>query len=169
MLCTVAALALAGCATRPVQDAQRPWTSGRLVVRVEATADRGASSVSADFDLRGDHERGELRLSSPLGPAIAEARWAPGEVILSTARGESRFGDLETLSRETLGEALPLRAFPDWLAGRPWPLAPHTPVDGGFRQLGWTVWLDRFDEGRVRAVREQPPGVNVQARLERPP
>jgi hypothetical protein len=96
-----------------------PWTSGRLSVRVEATADKSASNVSADFDLRGDSSRGELRLSSPLGAVLAATRWSATEVVLDTGQGPTRYADLETLSRDALGEALPLRAFPDWLAGRP--------------------------------------------------
>ena len=46
---------------------------------------------------------------------------------------------LEDLSREALGEALPLAAWPDWLAGRPWGGAPHRATEGGFEQLGWQV------------------------------
>ena len=163
-----AALMLVACASRPPPDAARPWISGRLVVRVDAGAGRQASSVSADFDLRGDHDSGELRLSTPLGTSIAQARWAPGEALLSTGQGEARFADLESLSRETLGEVLPLRALPDWLAGRPWAVAPHHAIDEGFEQLGWVVHLDRYAEGWVLAVREAAPAVKVQVRLERP-
>ncbi len=160
---------LSSCATRPAPDVGQPWISGRLSVRVEASADRPASSVSADFDLRGDHARGELVLSSPLGTRIAEARWAPGDVVLATGQGESRYADLDALSREALGEVLPLRAFPDWLAGRPWSEAPRTERQDGFEQLGWQVKLDRWAEGWVQAVRMTPPIVDVRARLQRSP
>ena len=164
----LAVLGLAGCATRPVADVAMPWTSGRLAVRVDATAERPASSVSADFDLRGDSQRGELRLTSTLGTVLAATRWSASEVVLDTGRGETRYADLETLSREALGEAVPLRAFPDWLAGRPWPGAPSVVQVGGFEQLGWSVSLSGLSQGLVDAVRATPPKVTVKVRLERP-
>lgn len=144
-----------------------PWTQGRLSVRVEALADRPARAVSADFDLRGSGNRGELRLSSPLGTMLASARWSADEVVLDQGRGEARFPDLDSLSRETLGEVLPLRAFPDWLAGRPWPGAPNQALPGGFEQLGWAVSLAGYAEGRVEVVRAAVPKVTVRVRLEK--
>ena len=161
------AAVLVGCATRPAADAAMPWTSGRLSVRVEATADKSASNVSADFDLRGDSSRGELRLSSPLGAVLAATRWSATEVVLDTGQGPTRYADLETLSRDALGEALPLRAFPDWLAGRPWPGAPSAAQADGFEQLGWNVSLAAYGSGRLEAVRAAPPKVTVRVRLEK--
>ena len=160
------AAALSGCATRP--PAAEAWTSGRLAVRVEASAERAASAFSADFDLRGDGERGELRLTSPIGTRLAQARWSGAEAVLDTGSGEQRYDDLESLSRQALGEALPLRALPAWLAGHPWDRAPQRARDGGFEQLGWTVSLAGFGAGRIEAVREAPPRVVVRVQLERP-
>lgn len=159
-------LGLAACATRPPADGAMPWTSGTLSVRVEATADKTASNVSAGFDMRGDGQRGELRLSSPLGAVLAATRWSATEVVLDTGQGETRFPDLDTMSQHTLGEVLPLRAFPDWLAGRPWAGARATPVAGGFEQLGWTVSVAGLANGRLEAVRAAPPKVTVRVRLE---
>jgi outer membrane lipoprotein LolB len=159
--------ALSGCATRPAADSAMPWTSGRLSVRVEATVERSASSVSADFDLRGDSSRGELRLSSPLGAVLAATRWSAAEVVLDTGQGPIRYADLESLSRDALGEALPLRAFPDWLAGRPWPGAPSSAQADGFEQMGWAVSLTGFAVGRLEAVRAAAPKVTVRVRLEK--
>lgn len=163
----LAVLGLAACATRPAADAAMPWTSGRLSVRVEAWAEREARSVSADFDLRGDSRRGELRLSSPLGNVLAATRWTADQAVLDTGQGETRYADLETLSREALGEVLPLRALPDWLAGRPWSGAPSVGQPAGFEQLGWVVSLAAYAEGRIEAVRSAPPKVTVRVRLER--
>lgn len=157
-----AALLLAGCASTPPPGA----LSGRLVVNVAAIAGQPARSVSGSFDLQGDAERGELRLSSPLGTLVAAARWAPGEVLLLTGGEERRFDDLDSLSREALGEALPLRALPDWLRGRPWSGAASTPSDDGFEQLGWRVRTARLADGYVEAARPAPPAVSVRARLE---
>jgi outer membrane lipoprotein LolB len=164
----LAALLAVGCATRPAAEDPAAWTSGRLALQVEASADRPASSLSADFDLRGDGRRGELVLTSAIGTRIARARWTADEAVLDAGQGEVRYPDLETLSREALGEALPLRALPSWLAGRAWEQAPSTPRAGGFEQLGWTVGLADFPAGRVQAVREAAPRVVVRVRLERP-
>ena len=164
----LAALVAAGCATRPAAVDPTAWTSGRLAVQVEAGAERPASSLSADFDLRGDGRQGELVLTSTLGTRIARARWTVDEAVLDAGQGEVRYPDLETLSREALGEALPLRALPSWLAGRAWDQAPSLPRDGGFGQLGWAVDLSDFGAGRVQAVRAAPPRVVVRVRLERP-
>jgi outer membrane lipoprotein LolB len=162
----VAAL-LASCATRPPDVAEMPWTSGRLSIRIDAFADQPTRSVSAAFDLRGSGERGELRLSSPLGTLMASASWAPGVARLTTADGEQSFSDLATLSQHALGEALPLSALPDWLAGRAWPQAASAPHADGFSQLGWRITLSRLAEGFVDAERQQPPVVKLRARIER--
>ena len=161
------ALLVAGCATRAPADAA--WTSGRLSVQVAATEERPASRLDADFDLRGDGRQGELRLNSPLGSRLATTRWSADEAVLDTGRGEVRYTDLESLSRQALGEVLPLRALPDWLAGRPWPGAPSVARPAGFEQLGWQVSLAAFADGRIDAARsDPPPRVSVRVRLERP-
>ena len=159
---------LAACATRPPAGEGAGWTSGRLSVRVDASAGKPASSVSASFDLRGSADQGELRLSSSLGTVMASARWEAGRAVLATGHGETRYADLETLSREALGEALPLRAFPDWLSGRPWAGAPSAPRTDGFEQLGWRVSLAQFAQGSLEAVRDAAPTTVVRVRLERP-
>lgn len=160
-----AALWLAGCATPPVADAGLHWTSGRLSLRVDASGEQAARSLEAGFDLRGDGEQGELRLATPLGMQLARARWTRDEAVLDLGRGESRYPSLESLSRAALGETLPLRALPDWLAGRPWPGAAAQPSAEGFEQLGWQISLAGWAHGRVEALREQPPRVLVRVRL----
>jgi outer membrane lipoprotein LolB len=167
----LAACALAGCAAVP---APPPGVvSGRLSLQVDAADDRPAQALSAAFDLRGDAERGELRLSTPLGTTLALASWAPGEARLVTPQGERRYADLGMLSRQVFGEDLPLRALPDWLQGRPWPgagaAARPLPSGPGFEQLGWTVELARFDRGQLTAWRTAPPGVRLRAQLDSAP
>jgi outer membrane lipoprotein LolB len=157
------ALLLAACASLspPTGD----WLSGRLSVRVEGAAPK---SVSAAFDLRGDSTTGQLDLTTPLGTTIAQARWSPGEVRLITSDGETHFDDLNTLSREVLGESVPMAALFDWLRGRPWPQAPSQPIaGGGFEQLGWEIDLARYAEGWVSARRIAEPPVTVRARLDK--
>ncbi len=165
----LAALLMAACATPPPAPGEPTWTRGRLSVHVDATATEAARGMSAAFELRGSAGAGELRLDSPLGMRMASARWAPGVALLQTSDGERRFDNLDQLAREALGEAMPLAALPDWLAGRPWPGAPHVAVDAGFEQLGWRVGLARLAEGWVEARRDTPPVVVVRARLDTAP
>ena len=163
---------LTGCATTPpppaLAAADTPWTTGRMSVRVDASPARVAQNLSAAFELRGNGDTGELRLVSPLGTSLAHARWAPSWVRLQTADGERSFDNLNDLAREALGEALPLAALPDWLAGRPWPGAAHMPAAEGFEQLGWQVQLTRRAEGVVEARRAAAPAVLLRIKLDPP-
>lgn len=166
------ALVLAGCASAPRPGDDLSFTaSGRLAVRVEGSAERPAQSLSAAFEWRGDGQRGELTLLSPLGTRLALARWTPGSALLWTAEGEAHFDSLDALAERALGERVPLAAWPDWLAGRPWPGAPSTPLappaaGPGFEQLGWSVDLARHAEGRIDARRSMPPVVTVRIVLD---
>ena len=162
-----ASLALAGCATtaRPPTEGTAAWTSGRLSVRIESDP---AQNVSAGFELRGTGDSGELRLNSPLGTRLATARWTPGSAVLTDSQGEQRYANLDELSRRALGEALPLAALPDWLAGRPWPQAPHRSNQAGFEQLGWQVALTRKAEGFIEASRAAAPAVMLRVKLDDP-
>ncbi len=164
----LSAALLTACATPrpPAPPGETPWTSGRISVRIEATPTQAAQGVSAAFELRGDGESGEMRLISPLGSRLAAARWAPGLAVLDTPQGEQRYAALEDLSRQALGEALPLAALPDWLKGRPWPAASHALNAAGFEQLGWQVVLTQRAEGLIEAHRAAPPKVTVRVRLD---
>jgi outer membrane lipoprotein LolB len=168
-----ARIGLAGCATVPRGGANLAGEtlSGRLSVRVEADGATPARSVAAVFDLRGDPSAGRLDLSTPLGSMMAQARWSPGGVVLATPKGESDFRDLDALTRDVLGESLPVAALFDWLHGRPWPGAPSAPAagtSGGFEQLGWTIDLGRYADAMVSAHRAAPPPVTVRIKLDRP-
>lgn len=169
LLAASLAVLAGGCATPPPAASTSAWTSGRMVVRIDASPVRSASSLEADFELRGDSRQGELRLTSPLGSRLATTRWSADEAVLDTGQGETRHADLEALSRAAFGELLPLRALPDWLAGRPWPGAASDAQADGFVQLGWRVSLAGLANGRIDAVRDEPPRVVVRVRLERSP
>lgn len=165
-LAAAALAALAGCAglpSRPVPD-----LSGRLAVRVDALGPQPARSFSADFDLRGDPQRGSLHLTGPLGATVAEVRWQPGEAELNDGQGRRTYAGLDALAHDLLGEALPLAALIDWLRGRPWAGAPHRTHADGFEQLGWRIALSGFADGLLLATRERAPAVSVRARVERP-
>lgn len=157
-------LVLVGCATRP-PITEPGQISGRLSVRVAATADTGERAANMAFELRGNPTAGEIDFSTALGTVVARARWSADRVVLVTSQGERRFDDLDSLSREALGEAVPVAALFDWLRGRAWPGAPSEPDAGGagFRQLGWQVDLAAYDKGQVIARRSRPPAVTVRA------
>lgn len=170
----VAALVAAGCATHQMSlpSSTAAPLAGRMAVKVEAHGDQPARAVSASFELRGDAQAGELDLSTPLGSLLGRARWNPVDVVLETSRGEQRYADLGTLTRDVLGESVPVAALFDWLRGQPWPgadsRATQPPAHPGFEQLGWTVNLARFAEGHITAHRSQPPAVTVRTQLDRP-
>ncbi len=170
----ILALALSACAVvTPVPASEAGSTlSGRLAVKVDGDGSAAPRSVSAAFELQGDPQAGRLNLSTPLGSVLAQARWAPGQVALVTPQGETPFADLDALTREVLGESLPVAALFDWLRGRPWPGAASTatlpPAEPGFEQLGWVVDLARFDQAWIVATRRAAPVVTVRAKLDRP-
>lgn len=140
-------------------------------MQVAASERSGAQSVSAGFELRGRPDAGEIELASALGTLLAQARWTPREVLLVTPQGTRRFADLDQLSREALGEALPLAALFDWLRGRPWPGAASSRLASadrpGFAQLGWEVDLSRFESGLIAAQRPLAPAVQLRVQLDR--
>ena len=86
-----------------------------------------------------------------------------------TPRGQTTYADLDDLTRDVLGESVPVAAMFDWLRARPWGDAPSkrlSPSARSFEQLGWTVDLGRFDSGSVDAYRSANPPVTVKVRLD---
>ncbi|ACB35750.1 conserved hypothetical protein [Leptothrix cholodnii SP-6] len=152
----------------PVAGAQ---FAGRLGVKVDGDEQR---SFSASFELRGDAHHGWMALSNPLGTQIGRAEWAPRQSVrLLGSDGLRQYDSLDAMAEDLMGQALPIAALFDWLDGRPWSAAAHSPLADagrvGFRQLGWDVQLERQQDGLIVAVREQPsPRVTVRAKLDTP-
>ena len=169
----IAAALLAGCATPAPQPGEPAWIGGRMALKVAAHRDQPARSFVATFELRGSSvgaagDAGELHLSAPLGARVASARWSPQRVALATEDGERFFPSLDALSRDAFGETLPLAALPDWLAGRPWPRAPHTATADGFAQLGFEIDTSRRGDGWIVARRSAPPAIDLRVKLDDP-
>ncbi len=176
---SLALIALAGCATvtppaAVVPDPLARSHAGRLAVKVDGDE---ARSFTAGFDLQGTDVRGQLALISPIGTQVGRAVWQPGSVLWQSADGDRRFDNLDALAEEMLGEAVPLAALFDWMAGRPWsalPSRPLTAADGvgaetGFRQLGWSVQTGRVADGVIVAQRRLPaPTLTVRIKLDTP-
>jgi len=168
-----APLLLAACASVTPQPppAGGESFSGRLSLRVAGDTSAPVRSTSASFELMGSAQQGSFSLDTPLGTTLAVARWQPGRVTLSTPQGESAHADLAALTREALGEELPVAALFDWLHGRPWagadstPTTPPAPV--GFSQLGWTVDVARLAQDWLVAERPGTATVTVRIKLDR--
>ena len=174
---TAALLALlvrAGCAgLEPkaggtVQSAGDLRLSGRLSVQIAGSSSGRATGGNAGFELTGNPAAGQLALSTPLGNLLARASWRDGRVALQTNNDERRFDTLDALTRELLGEAIPVAALFDWLQGRPWPQSTHLALnDGqGFEQLGWQIDLSRLQQGLIIATRLSLPVVTLRARID---
>ena len=161
---------VAGCAARRMPpDAPPDRISGRLAIRIAADGNQVERGVSVGFELDGSPRSGSVEFTSPLGSLVARAQWSAQQVLLVTSQGERRFADLDSMSREVLGETIPLAALFDWLRGRPWPgeTAQDLSQGKGFAQLGWRVDLTRFEESVVIASRATAPEVTVRAVVDR--
>ncbi|MDN3922384.1 lipoprotein insertase outer membrane protein LolB [Roseateles violae] len=169
LLC--AAALLAGCSSLTRKPAPQVADgdlrlAGRLSVQVAGGAGGKASGGNAGFELIGNPQTGQLELSTPLGSLVARALWREREVRLQTPEDERRFDDLDALTRELLGEAIPVAALFDWLRGKPWPQAASQATANGFEQLGWQIDLARFSEGLIVATRRAEPVVTLRARID---
>jgi len=133
---------LAGCATPPKPQAEpgvQAW-SGRLALTVQ-----GEQPFSAGFELKGEAQKGELTLYTPLGGTAGVAQWAPGSATLRTDKGTRQFDSLDELASQVTGTPIPIAALFDWLQGR----ATQVP--------GWNVDVSQVGQGRLRAQRTAPP------------
>lgn len=143
-------LLCAGCASRPPRQVQ--W-AGRLSLQVRSEP---AQSFSAAFELEGHARQGRLQLNSPLGTALAQARWGPDQAILQSGGDTRSYPNVEDLMLSATGAALPLAALFDWLEGRPTPVA------------GWIADLSGLPQGRLLARRSDPlPAVDLRIVLDR--
>jgi outer membrane lipoprotein LolB len=159
------ALALAGCAQlqKAPPSATEARLGGRISVTVAGNTHNRGTGGAASFELFGGPQAGRLELTSPLGALLARASWQPGLVTLQTPGDERRFDDLDALTRELLGEPVPVAALFDWLNARPWPAAPHLNTAGGFEQLGWRI---EPKLPSLVATRLAEPTVTLRARLD---
>lgn len=174
-LTVLGATALAGCSSVPRASgadaaalAQAPRLTGKfgLIVPAGPGGQPRGQNVNASFELLGDPRRGQLEMSTPMGSLVARVSWQPGSAWVKTPDGDRAYDDIDALTQELLGEALPVQALFDWLRGRPWPQAPSRAADGaGFQQLGWQVDLRRFGDQLISAQRLNPNGSEPLATL----
>ena len=145
-LSLLATLFIAGCA-RPqsataLNDSKTGFWSGRISLQVQSEP---TQSFSAGFELRGQAERGELTLISPLGNVLGVLRWSPSEAVLDSGNQKiQRFDSVDALMAQATGAAVPLSALFAWLQG------------DNASVSGWSADLSRHSEGRISAKRVQP-------------
>ncbi|MDH0863518.1 outer membrane lipoprotein LolB [Mitsuaria sp. GD03876] len=164
---------LAGCSSVPKADGaaaaalkDAPRLTGKFGLIVPPSGSQRGQNVTASFELVGDPRRGQLEMSGPTGSLVARVSWQPGSAWLKTPDGDRAYDDIDALTQELLGEALPLQALFDWLRGRPWPQAPSRAAgDQAFQQLGWQVDLRRFGDQLISAQRLNPNGPEPLATL----
>ena len=187
MACAALCTTLLGCATAPPEPSEPPrhpattavapevptppsgpalngqW-DGRLSLKLAAYGAEAASGLTMAFELEVRDQAGTLNLSTPMGTRVAAVHWQPGQTgaRLETSEGLQQFDSLDSLTRQILGEALPLDAMLYWLDGQPAPDLPYEPLaaaPGVFAQAGWQVDSSHLHEGRLDATR---PGTATQ-------
>ena len=138
-------LALTACATRPPQappaEGAAPSWSGRLGLVIASDPPR---QFHASFELTGNAQSGELRLSTPLGSILAELKWQPGEALLVQNGQTQAYPSVDALSAAVTGTAVPLQALFAWLRGVP------------EKVPGWLADLSGLPDGRLLARRLSP-------------
>jgi outer membrane lipoprotein LolB len=124
--------------TKPAPTAQQAtlkqmghW-QGRLSLRVLQPQ---PEQFSANFELHGSAETGELSIISPLGTTLAVARWTPHNAQLLQGQKVQDYASMEALTQQLTGAALPLQALLAWLDtdGPPlpgWQLTSESPATG---------------------------------------
>jgi outer membrane lipoprotein LolB len=151
------AATLTACATPPrvdvataaVAPADAPFElSGRLSAR------HGETGVAASFRWVHAPETDELLLATPFGQALARlSGGADGVVLELQDGGVARSGDWESLTREVLGVAVPVRGLAWWVRGAPHPASAHAVERDTagrarvLRQDGWEIVYGYRDEG----------------------
>lgn len=166
------ALSLTACGTAPAsgpseaaaapQTANQPpplMLQGQLSIKLQATAREAAQGSSLGFFFSGQPEAGQLDLMTPLGSQLAQVRWdATGASLRQGGDGEDeaiRFGHLDELTTQVLGEPLPLATLIHWMQGRPDPGLPVRTGDtaGTFTQLDWLIDTRELHRHRLSASR----------------
>lgn len=142
------ALTLGGCASLPPPpsatvgaSAQAEWIlQGRIGIR----SDEQNLSGQVYWQHRADAD--DVLMTSPLGQGVARiVRDAEGVALEVPNQPTRRARDAETLTRETLGYALPVAGLSWWVQARPDPARAFeaTRDDAGrlvrLKQDGWTI------------------------------
>ena len=145
---------------------------GQLSIKLLAWQDLPAKGLSLGFFFSGHTDQGLLDLMTPLGTLMAQVGWHADEAWVVSQDGRQTYANLDELSRQTLGEALPLRSLVHWMQGQPDPNLPSTPgeQDGVFEQAGWRIDTRELAEQRIQATRNasaQQRAIHIKVYLDR--
>lgn len=138
---------LSGCSifSSPVKQtsiAPVPHWEGRLQIRVLLA---NPELFSANFDLQGSPQSGELTIYSPIGTTLAVASWSDHEALLRQGTTEKHFANMEDLTKQMTGTHLPLPPLMSWLD------ADGEPIKG------WDIRSENLPSGRrIYAQRNHP-------------
>jgi len=155
-LATAPLLLLGACAQvprvpAPTAGAREHW-SGRIALRIDSEP---AQSFAAGFDLRGNAQRGELALYSPLGATLARLQWSVGTAELAWNGQRRSFDSIDALTRQAVGTELPIASLFNWLSGQ------------DSHAEGWSADLGGLGEGKLVAQRTAPaPAVTLRLVLD---
>lgn len=145
---------------------------GQLSIKLHAWQTLPAKGLSLGFFFSGHTDQGLLDLMTPLGTLMAQVGWQADEAWVVTSQGRQTYQDLDELSRQTLGEALPLRSLVHWMQGVPDPsqVSTTTNEDGVFEQAGWRIDTRELGAQRLQASRlgtEQQRAIHIKVYLDR--
>ena len=101
--------------------------------------------ISANFEVNGRPEQGELALYSPIGTTLAVARWNSDSAELLQGQKAQSFPSVEAMTLQLTGNSLPLPALLAWLD------------HDGAALPGWSLQSQNSpNHRRVFAKRESP-------------
>lgn len=153
-ICTgVGCAQYSGLQTKASIDGGAARWQGRIAVLVESSPKQ---AFSANFDLQGNSQNGQMELSTTLGTTLAQLRWSAQEAQLEAGGTTRTYPSLRELTLAAMGAELPLAALLQWLRGIP------------ASSEGWQSDLREFDSGRLAAQRLTPePRVDLKIILDR--
>ncbi|MES2511340.1 MAG: lipoprotein insertase outer membrane protein LolB [Pseudomonadota bacterium] len=134
--------AAAGDASITTQNvAPKDAWAGRIGLQIQSEPPQ---AFFAGFELKGNAQAGELKLTSPIGSVLGVMRWTPSEAVLESGRDTRKFASVDALLEQTTGAAIPVNALFDWLNGK------NTSLNG------WTADLSQQPDGKITARRTSP-------------
>jgi outer membrane lipoprotein LolB len=132
---------------------------GRIALKIdpEAASDESrGQSFSAEFELSGNAQTGELVFFSPLGSIVAALNWTPQTAQLHQGGQIQNFDSLGVLLKRSTGADIPVASLFSWLAGK------NVAIDG------WQADLSQYASGRLVARRTVPtPAVEMRVIVEK--
>jgi outer membrane lipoprotein LolB len=132
---------------------------GRIALKIDSAAASDESrgqSFSAEFELSGNAQTGDLVFFSPLGSIVATLKWTPQTAQLHQGGEIQNFASLGALLKQSTGADIPVTSLFSWLAGK------NVAIDG------WQADLTQYDSGRLVARRTIPaPAVEMRVIVEK--